>query len=57
MENLYKTLGFTKATTSRKANGNLSLEGQIKRDIRETIHSMLLENTLTYTLILIPPPL
>ena len=41
--NLYKTLGFTKATTSRKANGNLSLEGQIKRDIRETIHSMLLE--------------
>ena len=43
MENLYKTLGFTKATTSRKTSGNLSLEGQIKRDIRETIHNMLLE--------------
>ena len=41
--NLYKTLGFTKTTTSRKTNGNLSLEGQIKRDIRETIHNMLLE--------------
>ena len=41
--NLYKTLGFTKVTTSRKTNGNLSLEGQIKRDIRETIHNMLLE--------------
>ena len=43
MENLYKTLGFTKVTTSRKTNGNLSLEGQIKRDIRQTIHDMLLE--------------
>ena len=41
--NLYKTLGFTKVTTSRKTNGNLSLEGQIKRDIRQTIHDMLLE--------------
>ena len=41
--NLYKTLGFTKTTTSRKTNGNLSLEGQIKREIRETIHNMLLE--------------
>ena len=41
--NLYKTLGFTKTTTSRKTNGNLSLEGQIKRDIRQTIHDMLLE--------------
>ena len=41
--NLYKTLGFTKATSTRKTNGNLSLEGQIKRDIRETIHNMLLE--------------
>ena len=43
MENLYKTLGFTKVATTRKTNGNLSLEGQIKRDIRETIHNMLLE--------------
>ena len=41
--NLYKTLGFTKVTTSRKTNGNLSLEGTIKRDIRECIHNMLLE--------------
>ena len=41
--NLYKTLGFTKVTTSRKTNGNLSLEGTIKRDIREAIHNMLLE--------------
>ena len=41
--NLYKTLGFTKVTTSRKTSGSLSLEGQIKRDIRETIHNMLLE--------------
>ena len=41
--NLYKALDFTKTTTSRKANGSLSLEGTIKRDIRETIHSMLLE--------------
>ena len=41
--NLYKSLGFTKATTTRKTNGNLSLEGGIKRDIRETIHNMLLE--------------
>ena len=41
--NLYKTLGFTKATTSRKTSGSLSLEGQIKRDIRQTIHNMLLE--------------
>ena len=41
--NLYKTLGFTKATSTRKTNGNLSLEGQIKRDIRQTIHDMLLE--------------
>ena len=41
--NLYKTLGFTKVTTSRKTSGTLSLEGQIKRDIRETIHNMLLE--------------
>ena len=41
--NLYKTLGFTKVTTSRKTNGNLSLEGQIKREIREAIHNMLLE--------------
>ena len=42
--NLYKTLGFTKATTSRKTNGNLSLEGTIKRGIRETIHKFLLDN-------------
>ena len=42
--NLYKTLGFTKATTTRKANGNLSLEGTIKRGIRETIHQFLLDN-------------
>jgi len=41
--NLYKALDFTKTTTSRKANGSLSLEGTIKRDIRETIHNMLLE--------------
>ena len=41
--NLYKTLGFAKETTSRKTNGNLSLEGTIKRDIREAIHNMLLE--------------
>ena len=41
--NLYKALDFTKSTTSRKANGSLSLEGTIKRDIRETIHNMLLE--------------
>ena len=41
--NLYKTLGFTKATSTRKTNGNLSLEGQIKRDIREAIQNMLLE--------------
>ena len=41
--NLYKTLGFTKATTTRKTSGSLSLEGQIKRDIRESIHNMLLE--------------
>ena len=41
--NLYKTLGFTKVTTSRKTSGSLSLEGQIKRDIRESIHNMLLE--------------
>ena len=41
--NLYKTLGFTKVTTSRKTSGTLSLEGQIKRDIRECIHNMLLE--------------
>ena len=44
MENLYKTLGFTKATTSRKTSGNLSLEGQIKKGIRETIHQFLLDN-------------
>ena len=43
MENLYKSLDFTRTTTSRKTNGNLSLEGTIKRDIREAIHSMLLE--------------
>ena len=42
--NLYESLGFTKATTTRKANGNLSLEGQIKRGIRETIHKFLLDN-------------
>ena len=41
--NLYKTLGYTKTTTSRKTSGSLSLEGQIKRDIRESIHNMLLE--------------
>ena len=41
--NLYKTLGFTKTKTTSKSNGNLSLEGGIKRDIRETIHNMLLE--------------
>ena len=41
--NLYKALDFTKTTTSRKANGSLSLESTIKRDIRETIHNMLLE--------------
>ena len=44
MENLYKSLNFTRATTTRKANGNLSLEGQIKRGIRETIHQFLLDN-------------
>ena len=44
MENLYKTLNFTRPTTSRKTNGNLSLEGQIKRGIRETIHQFLLDN-------------
>ena len=43
MENLYKSLNFTRATTSRKTSGNLSLEGTIKRDIREAIHNMLLE--------------
>ena len=41
--NLYKTLGYTKTTTSRTTSGSLSLEGQIKRDIRECIHNMLLE--------------
>ena len=41
--NLYKSLNFTRPVTTRKANGNLSLEGQIKRDIRESIHNMLLE--------------
>ena len=41
--NLYKTLNFTKPATSRKTNGNLSLEGTIKRDIREAVHNMLLE--------------
>ena len=41
--NLYKTLDFTRPTTSRKTSGSLSLEGQIKRDIRESIHNMLLE--------------
>ena len=42
--NLYKALDFTKATTSRKSNGSLSLEGTIKRGIRETIHKFLLDN-------------
>ena len=42
--NLYKTLGFTKATSTRKTNGNLSLEGTIKRGIRETIHKFLMDN-------------
>ena len=41
--NLYQALDFTKTKTTSKANGNLSLEGTIKRDIRQTIHDMLLE--------------
>ena len=43
MSNLYNELGFTKQTTSRKTNGNLSLEGEIKRDIRNAVHDMLVE--------------
>ena len=41
--NLYKSLAFTKTKATSKSNGNLSLEGTIKRDIREAIHNMLLE--------------
>ena len=41
--NLYDALGFTKQVKSRATNGNLSLEGTIKKDIRNTIHEMLLE--------------
>ena len=43
MSNLYNELGFTKQTTTRKTNGNLSLEGEIKRDIRNAVHDMLVE--------------
>ena len=43
MDNLYKALDFTRQTTTRKVNGNLSLEGEIKRDIRGAVHDMLLE--------------
>ena len=42
--NLYESLGFTKTKTTSKSNGNLSLEGTIKRGIRETIHQFLLDN-------------
>ena len=41
--NLYDVLGFTKQTKSRTTNGKLSLEGEIKREIRNVIHEMLLE--------------
>ena len=42
--NLYKSLAFTKTKTTSKSNGNLSLEGTIKRGIRETIHKFLMDN-------------
>ena len=42
--NLYESLGFTKTKTTSKSNGNLSLEGTIKRGIRETIHQFLKDN-------------
>ena len=42
--NLYDVLGFTKQTKTRTSNGKLSLEGEIKRGIRETIHQFLLDN-------------
>ena len=41
--NLYDALGFEKQTKTRASNGKLSLEGEIKRDIRGVIHDMLLE--------------
>ena len=40
--NLYDALGFEKQTKTRATNGNMTLEGEIKRDIRTTIHEMLL---------------
>tara|TARA_Y100001951_G_C11153117_1_gene190356 strand:+ start:208 stop:630 length:423 start_codon:yes stop_codon:yes gene_type:complete len=40
--NLYDALGFTKQTKTRTTNGKLSLEGEIKREIRSVIHEMLL---------------
>ena len=42
-KNLYQALDYTKTKTTSKSNGNLSLEGIIKKDIRQTIHDMLLE--------------
>ena len=40
--NLYDALGFEKQTKTRASNGKLSLEGEIKREIRSVIHEMLL---------------
>ena len=42
--NLYDVLGFEKQTKTRATNGNMTLEGEIKRGIRETIHKFLLDN-------------
>ena len=40
---LYKSLGFKKTVSTKKTNGKLSLEGEIKKGIKNAVHSFLLE--------------